>query len=430
MRTIITRCGFGVLVFFMLTIFARFFTQNVLLERLHMDNGFVRAILYFDRPSYQQGMVILDWAEMYPFKGAKQRDDPEGNTNTLDRFNDVIITLEEKINAYTTDVLIAYTQFAEKASKIEWLLGWNLHETIVDLGGGYLVEPVGKFDAMPSVRKFAEFNNFLAGLQIDLLYVQCPNKICRYDTIPAGIANFFNQNADEFLAGLSSYQIPYLDLREAIHAGGFDHHSLLYRTDNHWKSETGLWAAGKLAEYLNTRNGFMIDLSVFDPDSYRYDVYANWYLGGYARKLTLARAAPEDFTLIYPEFDTDFSIQMPSWGIDTRGTFDVFYWKEQVSKVDYYNLSPYYAYFHSFNAVASIHNNVLQSGKKILFINDSFGWTFIPFFACGVENIDSIDLRNFTGSVRSYIEQTKPDMVIVMYNTGFQSKTEQSFNFR
>jgi hypothetical protein len=97
MRKIITRCGLGVLVFFMFTIFARFFTQNVLLEKLHLDNQFTRTILYFDRPLNQQGMTILDWEKMYPFKEAEQRDESEGNINTLDRFNDIIITIEKKL---------------------------------------------------------------------------------------------------------------------------------------------------------------------------------------------------------------------------------------------------------------------------------------------------------------------------------------------
>jgi LmbE family N-acetylglucosaminyl deacetylase len=32
------------------------------------------------------------------------------------------------------------------------------------------------------------------------------------------------------------------------------------------------------------------------------------------------------------------------------------------------------------------------------------------------KQLDILDLRHFTGSLRSYITETKPDMVIVLYN--------------
>jgi LmbE family N-acetylglucosaminyl deacetylase len=40
----------------------------------------------------------------------------------------------------------------------------------------------------------------------------------------------------------------------------------------------------------------------------------------------------------------------------------------------------------------------------------------ISCLALAEKNIDAIDLRHFTGSVKKYIEESKPDLVIVMYN--------------
>jgi hypothetical protein len=34
----------------------------------------------------------------------------------------------------------------------------------------------------------------------------------------------------------------------------------------------------------------------------------------------------------------------------------------------------------------------------------------------GVENLDVMDTRLFDGSVKTYIEKNKPDIVIVLYN--------------
>ena len=40
----------------------------------------------------------------------------------------------------------------------------------------------------------------------------------------------------------------------------------------------------------------------------------------------------------------------------------------------------------------------------------------IPYIALGVEDIETLYEIRFTGSVRTYIDQVQPDMVIVMYS--------------
>lgn len=56
MKKIVTRCFIGVMVFFMASIFLRFLTRNVLIEILHMNNGFTRLV-FFDTP-LSEGVVI------------------------------------------------------------------------------------------------------------------------------------------------------------------------------------------------------------------------------------------------------------------------------------------------------------------------------------------------------------------------------------
>jgi hypothetical protein len=172
-----------------------------------------------------------------------------------------------------------------------------------------------------------------------------------------------------------------------------------------------------------------IDLSLFNPERYRRDVYEDWFLGGYGKKVTLSRAALEDISLLYPQFDTDVSIQIPSRAIDAQGTFDVFYDYRQIEKIDYYTLNPYMAYLHGMNAVTVVHNNIARNESKALFIGDSFSLTLVPFLACGIETTELLLLgeNQFTGSVKSYIEQSRPDMVVVMYDKG---NGPSSFDFR
>jgi hypothetical protein len=414
-----------VMVFFMVTILLRFFTQNVLMEILHINNAFTQTVM--GARSFLvdiEASQTINWAQQYPFL---QREDAQ---NKLDTFKRKVIGVEGKIENYTTELLVAQVFFVESAIRIEHALGWTLNENIVDLGDGYITEVVKQQDAVSCADGFADLHDFLSPLNIDLLYVQSPHKISKDDAITE-VHDFSNANADALLAALSARHIPYLDLRETLHQQNLDHHSLFYKTDHHWKAETGLWASGVIAAYLNAHNGFSIDTSIFSPDRYRYEVYEKWFLGSIGRKVTLINAEPEDCALIYPKEEADISFQILSRNIDTRGGFDVMYDYRHVAKKDYYNHIPYTAYTYGDNALITIHNHKRFDGKKVLFIKDSFVNVVAPFFALGVEYVDVLDLRSFNGSVKSYVEQTKPDIVIVMYNpSAITNTTNDMFDFR
>jgi hypothetical protein len=415
----------SVISLFMLIIFLRVITQQFLVKKLHIENAFTKT-LCFDIPRFNVSSKIIPWETLYPF-----------STNTIDskpavdRFKSKIITVEEMIKRQTRDNLLYRALLVELAAWYENLIGWELDAEIIDLGNGYFTSPVTKVAVVPDSEHsytpgttVCEFNGFLTNLGIDFLYIQLPHKIGKNDTV-VGISDFSNKNADELLQMLSAKNIPYLDIRQSIYQEHIDHHSLFFRTDHHWKPETGLWAAGIIGKYLNEHKGFAIDTDIFLPDRYSYDVYERFFLGSQGRKVTLVRAAPDDFSLLYPLFDTDVSLQIPSKAINARGSFDIFYWHEQMrqyqpERIGYYNLSRYDTYMYSDNPVTIIQNNLIHNGKKVCFIIDSFGLTLIPFLALGLERIDVLDIRSsangFSGSVRRFIEQNKPDMVVVMYN--------------
>ncbi|MDR3303181.1 MAG: hypothetical protein LBS86_02075, partial [Treponema sp.] len=356
-----------IIVLFMVSVLLRYLNQNVLVEILHIDNAFTQIIQAGGAPVDAHIPGSINWKQRYPFL----KRDSDVRINKLDAFDEKITTIEGKIERYTSESLVAYQYFVVIAIRYELALGWTLDENIVDLGDGFIAEVLKQQDAKPYADGLAEFHDFLAELDIDLLYVQNPHKICKDDVL-IGINNFSNVNADALLSALSEHNVPYFDFREYIHAVNFDHHGLFYKTDHHWKAETGLWASGVLAKYLNEHNNFSIDADIFSPDRYRYEVYEKWFLGSVGRKLTLEKAEPEDFSLIYPKEEADFSFQVLPWNVDTRGAFDVIYDYWQVEIKDYYFRNPYGAYTYGDNPLLTIHNHKQLDGKKVLFIKDSF----------------------------------------------------------
>ncbi|MDR1444563.1 MAG: hypothetical protein LBI94_06760, partial [Treponema sp.] len=397
------------------------------IEKLHIQNAFTRAVFFdktIDKTITEINTRSLNWAKLYPFSTAT---DTIGSKSSplKQRIDDI----KEKIERYTRENLTNWAMFAEWAVHYEKSIGWNiLNGDVIDLGDGYLSEVVEKNTAPPAAGLYA-FYDFLQGLGIDLVYVQCPHKITPDDAV-SGIADFSNENADDLLSALSVKQIPYLDLRENIREENLDHHGLFYKTDHHWKAETGLWASAVLMNYLNERHGFSFDAR--GPEHYLYTTYKDWFLGSLGKKVTLAQTQAEDFTLISPKFDTDFSVTIPELNLDARGNFDILIDHHKLNKKDYYTIDPYGAYVYGDRQVITVHNNLVRDGRKILLIKDSFARVVAPFLSTEVEELHILDLRHFNGSARAYIEKHRPDIVVVLFNPSTINYTEHKkmFDFR
>ena len=110
------------------------------------------------------------------------------------------------------------------------------------------------------------------------------------------------------------------------------------------------------------------------------------------------------------EIISDYAFYEENVEIETQSDFSVVY---DMSRLN--NLS-YWTYSYGDNALTSMENRLKADGKKALIVKDSFALTAMPFLILGMEKIQGIDLRYFTGSLLSYIKSEQPDTVIVLYN--------------
>ena len=131
--------------------------------------------------------------------------------------------------------------------------------------------------------------------------------------------------------------------------------------------------------------------------------------------MTLARAKPENFTLIYPKFTTSINFEIPGRNLAMSGDFAITYNMKDVDTRDYYGKNTYATYIYADNALTRMENMNIPGGKRLLIIHESMSNCIIPFVALGVSHIYAIDLRHFSGSLKRFIEQEKLDAVIVMY---------------
>ena len=375
----------------------------------------------------ERASTHVDWAKLYPFKNRDVQVTQSAIENAWLKILSKIEYIRTKMLEYSKAVFY-YETFVEWAVRAENFLNCLNTDDII-LNENYFLGQSSNYVNYVNIAKHVEslvnFNYFLQKKNIHLFYVQIPGKVCKNDVL-APKYHIANENADRLLSGLKRSGVAYVDLREEIHRQGLSHHDLFFKTDLHWKPETGLWAAKIIAERLNDFFDFDIETSLYDLDRYDCQIYGD-FLGSIGRARTLAVAKLEPFTFLFPKFDTDLTIKILSRAIEKRGDFRVIYDQEHLENVlqekkpykkDYYSV-----YFYGATPMISVHNNLLEhKNDKILIIRDSFGCVLAPFLALGVKDVDTIDIRvwrsNFRGSVRSLIEKNLPNVVIVAYYPG------------
>jgi hypothetical protein len=318
----------------------------------------------------------------------------------------------------------------EASNVYEKIIGWNFasfgeYNGVVQLGDGFLTSFTAKKDVTENFTALKELDDFCRTRKINFAYVQAPHKISSQDKI-SGTADFSNQNADDLLFLLKESGVEFLDLRQKIREDNLNHRSLFYRTDHHWKTETGLYASKKILEFMNEKFGFESDTEKLDAENFTVKTWREWFLGSQGKKVTLARCTPDDFSLIFPKYETLFRYVLPSKKMDETGSYSVAYDMTQVEKKDYYARSPYHANNFGDRPLIQIENLLDAEKKRILIMHDSFGDCVISCLALAEKNVDSIDLRHFTGSVKNFIVQTSPDAVLVLYNP---SQIEHKIDF-
>ena len=415
LSSIVSLIAASVLVAFCLSVGVKFTLRNVLHRPVAKEASAGAA-----QP------VFVDWAALYPFMNAdaaasSAEDTPPPIADLSARYRSRVRALEAVAEAYATDDILLHDEMTEAANAYDRLIGWDIrgvgeYNALVTLPDGYLCATFPSIDLSGAAEDIVAFYESCVQMGLPLLYVQAPFKLNARDTDYYGVVDFSNQNTDALLSRLQEAGVPTLDLREAMEAAGINEHASFYKTDHHWLPETGYFAAGVVAARLNRDMGFAIDPSLFDPETLERVVYTDWFFGSQGKKATLASSAPEDFTLLYPVSDMRYTLSVPSLGVTTAGGFDALYDLSKLGNRDYYNDSPYSAYFYGDAPLKSVHNESVGGGKRLLVLSDSFGNTLTPFLCQGVEYVDVIDLRYFTGSLTSYLAQNEYDAVLLLYS--------------
>lgn len=252
------------------------------------------------------------------------------------------------------------------------------------------------------------------------LFILAPYQISKYNPqTPIGHKEYSNASADVLIKSLKKNKIPVLDLREKMYEQQISHEDAFFKTDHHWKPQTGFWAYTEILNYLEKDDVIpQIDDTYTDVNKYKFQLHKkNWFLGSSGKRTGQYYAGTDDFYLIIPKFKTGISLTIPSAKIKNEGNFeDVAYNRKVLQEKNYFNQDPYSAYGYSNQPIAYWRNQSAPIQKKMLMIGDSFGNVPFSLLSLVFSTCDEMDTRHYKDNFEKYYDEFDPDIMIVMIN--------------
>ena len=183
------------------------------------------------------------------------------------------------------------------------------------LENGMLMYSLRK-DSPEDLHKYAdnvvELSRYVKKHGKNFLYVELPYKVQDEDEYPAGVPEYGNPNADEILKVLSSKSVHRMDVRDIMKDKNMKSTDSFFRTDQHWKPEIALWAAGEISKKLSQVDSEWKDHPEYrNLNNYRKEHYSDLFLGAIGKKIGSAYAGMDDFDILIPKFDNQFRYCMP-----------------------------------------------------------------------------------------------------------------------
>lgn len=305
----------------------------------------------------------------------------------------------------------------------EYIIDVDSSYNIIKDNHGKLHFAAFKEDNSKAADEIIELNKSLKENGINMLYVQTPIKMIKnFTKLNPAITDYSNENSDKIVAQLRSGDVDVIDLRNLIDISGIEKDRMFYNTDHHWTIETAFWGVSKVVEKLKTIYGVDLDPQKFYSDIKNYDVkeYEDSFLGSQGRRVGKYYGGVDDFSLITPKFDTDYSVTINKRNKveNLEGSFeDSMINKEILEEKDIFT-NRYVSYFGADYPEIIIKNHDADNDFKILIVKDSFGIPFSAFISTMAGETRMLDTRYYKEkSVKDYALEYKPDLVLYVYRS-------------
>lgn len=282
-----------------------------------------------------------------------------------------------------------------------------------------LKEP--RVDLYKNAENVTQFNSWLSKKGIPFLYVQLPNKISPIEkTLPKGTSNYQNFVANEFVSKLKYTGVNTLDYRQVMIDESINFCNSFMKTDNHWKPSLAFHATKKICEELTKVIDLEFDQDKLSIENYQVLNFDNLFLGAWGKRTGLIYGGLDNFELLLPKYETDFTWKCDEKGFFVRGPFE----KSLIFSVhmdwSYFDLNVYTAYYAVSGSHTEIYNHKFKNIKKIIYLYDSFSMPISSFMAPQFSELHFVDMRKNLDKyyVFDLINRVTPDAVVMAYWPG------------
>ncbi len=295
----------------------------------------------------------------------------------------------------------------------------------------------GENDMDEIINRTATLKEFLDERDIAYLHVVPSSKNSEINKFETGIPMpLDNETVDTFLEGMDKEKIEYLDLRTLMMSNGLPDDEQFFKTDHHWTIQACFWAFTEIVERLNEEYDAGLDPDEYytNIDNYNKVLYENSFLGSLGRKTGINYGGVDDFTLITPKYETDYTntTMRIDGSLDNNfGEFegvivnmDPF---QNVYKLKETNSDKYFTYLSGNWPYVSVTNNNVENDKKLLLIKDSYAVPVASFLTTTFKQVDLVDPRYIQEPIEDIIERNEYDYVVTLFS--LPNYTEEFFKF-
>lgn len=294
----------------------------------------------------------------------------------------------------------------------------------------------GEKDVSALAEEVKTFEANLINPKTKVLYVMPPDKYLKgYTTTEPGLPyDYANETADALLSDLTELGIDSIDFRDTIQESGIPLKELFFKTDHHWSTQTAFWAYTELVRQLQESYGLNVENADMYTELSNYNVvtYENSFVGSLGRKTGVYYSGVDDYSLIYPKFETEFSFdgRLNETTITAEGRFEeaLLNLVALRSKEDKYDVQSdrYSTYLYGHQAITHITNHKVTDGPKILLVKDSYMVPVAAFLSTICSDIYLVDPRYYEGSISDYANSIK-DLDYALISFYPQNLTEEFF---
>lgn len=283
-----------------------------------------------------------------------------------------------------------------------------------------------------------DFKNGMKNKDTKFVYLMPPDKYIRgYSELSTGIPyNYANETADKFLELLNEKNVDTIDLRDNLTESGIPNDELFFKTDHHWKIETAFWEFGQLVNKLNSNYNMNLDENKFytNKENYNFITYENSYVGSMGRKTGKLYGGVDDFTLVYPKFETSYTYYSKTG--EQEMTLDGRF-EEALLTVSPFRIEKgtyaleadkYSAYLFGNRGIVHVKNKDNSSGLKILIVKDSFTVPLAAFLSTVCSDVYLVDPRYYKEDIPTFVDSID-NLDIIFMSFSPQDLTEEFFPF-